>query len=241
MNISTIIQKNSRTILTVVSVAGVAVTSVLASKSTIRAKEILDTKPNNLTTEEKVKLTWKCYIPAMVSGAVTIGSIIGINGISAKQIAALTGAYILMDKTYKENKDKIEEIIGEDTMKAVKKAIMTDKVKESDISESSDDTLLFYEEHYGQFFEKSMLEVQDAEYQLNRKLAIDGEATLNDFFEFLGLDKFKAADALGWSVEYICDCNHPAWIDFEHDLIETDDGLECYVITMIDQPVPNFA
>lgn len=244
-------QKIVSAILTGVSIAGVAVTSILASKATVKAvSEIRLTRDfyneNDPISKEEALSVWKHYIPTAISGVVTVGCIIASNRITAQQIAAVTGAATLLNGVYKKNKDKLKEIIGDDAFDklktGVKKAIVEDEAKKNDVAEPrSDETLLFYEEHFGQFFEKTMLEVQDAEYQLNRKLAIDGEATLNDFFEFLGLDRFKAADALGWSVESICTSNHPAWIDFEHELIETDDGLECRVITIVDQPSVNYA
>lgn len=258
MNVSKFLEKYSPTILTCIGAVGVVATAVTAVRATPKAIELLEdtrhqkwedahcptqyAKDYELTPVEMVQAAWKPYVPSVLIGAATITCLFGANGLNKRQQAIMTSAYIFLDQSYKNYRAKVIEMLGADTDKDVQKEIVKDKVKETDIlPPRSDETLLFYEEHYGELFERTMLEVQDAEYQLNRKLAIDGEVTLNDFFRFLGLDERKVGDALGWSCETICDCNHPAWIDFEHELVETDDGMECRFITMVDPPVADFA
>lgn len=246
--------KQSPTILAVIGSVGVVATAVTAVRATpkalaliekTRCEKVDDENPIEntpiLTPIEVVRTTWQCYIPSVLIGSATIACIFGSNVLNKRQQAALTSAYIFLEQSYKNYRNKAIEMLGTDTDKEIQKEIVKDKAKEEDVSApKSDDVLLFYEEHYGKFFERTMLEVQDAEYQLNRKLAIEGEASLNDFFEFLGLDACEIGDALGWSYEIICDFNH-AWIDFEHQLVETDDGMECRIINMVDQPVRDFA
>lgn len=55
---------------------------------------------------------------------------------------------------------------------------------------------------------------------------------INDFYEFLGLEKTKLGDAVGWS-----SCNGDIyWIDFNHHRLTLDDGMEIYVIDMVFEP-----
>lgn len=255
MSVTKFLEKHSSTILTCLGAVGVVATAVTAVQATPKALALIeqtrfekvdDENPvvdaPTLTPVEMVQAAWKPYIPSVLIGTATIACLFGANGLNKRQQAALAGAYIFLDQSYKNYKDKVIELLGNDTDTDIQKSIVNDKLKEECIEPpKSDDAILFYEEHYGEFFEKTMLEVQDAEYQLNRKLAIDGEVTLNDFFRFLGLDERKVGDALGWSCETICDSNHPAWIDFEHELVETDDGMECRIINILDQPIVDFA
>ena len=82
-----------------------------------------------------------------------------------------------------------------------------------------------------------MLEVQNAEYLLNRKIVTEGEACLNDFLKLLGLSEINGGDELGWSLEAGCAFYGYSWIDFEHELVElTEDGLECYIIHIAEEP-----
>lgn len=244
-------------ILTCIGAIGVAATAVTAVRATPKAMELIekagyekgseenptmDMEYTPLTPIEMVQVAWKPYIPSILIGTATIACLFGANQLNTRQQAAIASAYIFLDQSYKKYKDKVIEVLGLDTEKEIEKEIVKDQIKDTDIlPPRSDEHLLFYEEHYGEMFERTMLEVQDAEYQLNRKLAVDGEVSLNDFFKFLGLNERKVGDALGWSCETICDANHPAWIDFEHDIVEMDDGMECRIINIVQQPNANFA
>ena len=74
--------------------------------------------------------------------------------------------------------------------------------------------------------------VIQAEYHLNRNFMFAGVIPLNDFYEFLGLEKTELGDAVGWS-----SCNGDIyWIDFNHHRLTLDDGMEIYVIDMVFEP-----
>lgn len=246
------------TVLTCIGAVGVIATAATAVYATPKALKLIEEAKRikldqsyengkehydipvleDLEPLEIVQAAWKCYIPAVAIGFGTLFCIFGANHLSRKQQAALTSAYIFLERSYKQYKDKVKELFGEDADQKVKEAIFKDRYKNSDLPKpSEDDKLIFYEEHYGKVFERTMLEVRDAEYQLNRKLASDGEASINDFLEFLGLPDIEIGDRLGWSVQEICDFNVPSWIDFEHQLMKLDDGMECYSINMLVTPV----
>lgn len=237
------VKASAPTILSVIGVVGVAATAIAAVRETPKALELLkeaeEEKGDALTKLEIIKTAGPCYVPSVLIGASTIACIFGANFLNGRQQAALTSAYIFLDQSYKEYKEKVKELFGEKADEEVQEAIVQDKYEESDLVPKGE-TLLFYEEHYGEFFERTMLEVQDAEYLLNRKLAIEGEASLNDFFAFLGLPENKIGDALGWSQHLICDFAHPAWIDFEHELTKMEDGMECYIINLSIPPTADY-
>ena len=81
-------------------------------------------------------------------------------------------------------------------------------------------------------FESTIEKVIQAEYHLNRNFMFAGVIPLNDFYEFLGLEKTELGDAVGWS-----SCNGDIyWIDFNHHRLTLDDGMEIYVIDMVFEP-----
>ena len=238
MNVMKLVQKNSSTILTCIGAAGVIATAVLTGRATIKAVRIADGMDRFDLDEGKtiyppqkeiVKAVWKEYIPAAATGLATIALIFGANALNKKQQATLVSAYALLDQTYREYKNKVKEVLGEESEQKVEDAIAEEKV--SDIC-PSDGKLLFYEPNYGQGFERTMLEVQDAEYRLNQKFAVEGEASLNDFFELLGLNKTDTGDMIGWSQEMAWDNYNYQWIEFEHEPKKTEDGREYYQINM---------
>ena len=228
MNVMKLVQKNSSTILTCIGAVGVIATAVLTGRATIKAVRIVDESETH-SKKEIVKTVWKEYIPAAGIGIATIACIFGANTLNKRQQAALMSAYALLDQTYKEYKSKVKEVLGEEAEQKVEDAIAEEKVP--DIC-PSDGKLLFYEPNYGQGFERTMLEVQDAEYRLNQKFAVEGEASLNDFFELLGLNKTDTGDMIGWSQEMAWDNYNYQWIEFEHEPKKTEDGREYYQINM---------
>ena len=93
-------------------------------------------------------------------------------------------------------------------------------------------TRIFYDSYSGRYFETSIGKVIQAEYHLNRNFMLCGVVSLNDFYEFLGLEKTDIGYEVGWS-NYNGDIY---WIDFNHVKTELDDGTEVFVIDMVFDP-----
>ena len=84
-----------------------------------------------------------------------------------------------------------------------------------------------------------MEEVLKAEYELNRELHIKDYVGLNEFYDLLGLDGIQSGWDLGWSMRASLSHYWKKWIDFRHEKVEMEDGMECYILTMT-EPVLNF-
>lgn len=224
--ISLYLKRNSPTILSIVGSIGVVTTTISAVKATPKALSLLDDKPNDLSTAEIIKTTWKCYIPTAVIGLSTIACIFGANTLNKNRQAALTSAYMLLDNTYKEYKSKVGTLLGDDANVHIQKSIVEDKYEEIDISVDGEKQL-FYEYNYGEFFERTKMEVLNAEYNFNKMFASRGYATLNDFYELLGLPLTQEGSIIGWTVQ-----EGYSLVDFEHELLIMDDGLECIYINL---------
>lgn len=237
------LKRHSPTILSVIASAGVIASAVLAAKATPKAMAVLEeeqiSKEEPLTPIETVKAVAPAYIPAASVCAMTILCILGANALNKRQQAAITSAYIFLEQSYKKYKGKVAEIFGKQADEDIQKAVIEDRKKEAALPEATDKRL-FFEEHYGEMFERTMAEVLDAELRLNRKFATEGEASLNDFFEYLDLPRTDAGDQYGWSIDYICDFYNYSWIDFEHELVTLDDGLECYIINIKAGPIGEY-
>lgn len=230
------IKRFSPTILTILGAVGVVATAVLSAKATpeaeMRINERLCDEPGlfpTLTPLEKVKTVWPCYIPAAITGLGSIACIFGANGLSKKSQASIASAYMLLEQASKEYQKKTKELCGVEMHRKIKSTIVSEKPCPY---KPSTETLIFYEENYGEFFERTYDEVRDAEYQLNRLFALNGEATLNDFYDLLSLKRIPSGDSVGWSQDSgFIFYDHP-WIEFEHEVITMDDGMECQCINM---------
>lgn len=240
------LSKNMPTILTIAGSVGVVLTAVTTANATVKAVCLVNEaecqKKDTLTKKEVFVTTAPSYIPPILIGSATIACVVASNLLNKRQQASLASAYMLLDTTFRDYKKKVVEMYGENADKDVKAELLKERYKEQRIVKiRTDETLLFYIDQYGQIFERTFAEVQDAEYQLNRKMAMDGEASVNDFFELLGLETNEVGACLGWDQEGICDFFMPPWIDFEHQLVRMEDGMECFIINFVTEPTPGHA
>lgn len=232
-------KRNGSTILTCIGGVGVITTSVMAVKATPKALELLETakeeKGEDLTKLEVVKVAGPSYIPAVIAGTATIACIFGANVLNKRQQASLISAYALLDSSYKEYKDKVIEVYGEEADNKVKEEIAKDKYEETDIS-AEDGKQLFFDTFSGRYFQSTMIDVQNAEYFLNRDLSMRDWATVNEWYAYLDIPAIDGGDDLGWSTGMNFDYYWQSWIDFTHQKVTTDDGVECTIITMFSEP-----
>ena len=229
------LKRGSPTILTCIGAVGMIVTTISAVRATPDAMERIkyDSRFNHdgdsyaYSKTEAVRSAWRCYIPTMALGLSTLACMFGANALNKQQQAALTSAYMLLNKTYK-------EFVKKDTDGAIRKALVEDKVEEKDIS-VSDEMCLFYEFNHGELFERRRSDILSAEHRFNQLFISRGYASLNDFYELIDLPKSEVGETLGWS-----EADGYPWIDFEHELIELEDGMECYLIWLPDSPTPDY-
>lgn len=243
------LKKHSSTILTVVGAAGVVATAVLAVKATPKVITLLeqaeDEKGEELTKTETVYIAAPVYIPAAVVGVSTIACIFGANVLNKRQQAALVSAYALVDNAYKEYRNKTKELFGEEADIRIRDEIVKDNRDKNKHAYApgcnslslTGEECLFYEEHRGEYFEATMGEVLNAEYHLNRNLALRGHVWLNEFYSFLGMSETEYGNAFGWDAEDFLEGGVTPWIDFDHRLVQLADGLECYVVSTIFEPI----
>lgn len=237
------VKRNSATILTCMGGAGVVATSVMAVKATPKALQLLEEaekeKQEELTNLEKVKIAGPAYIPSIVVGASTIVCIFGANALNKRQQAALTSAYGLINSSYKEYKNKVKELYGEDADGEVKNQIAKDKYEKADIPRA-EGFELFYDEFSGRFFRSTLEKVQRAQYEINRDLSLRDWATINEFYDYLGIPHVDAGDIIGWSAPMNGEMYWQTWVDFSNVKMVDDDGLEYYIVRMFQEPMPDF-
>lgn len=241
------LKRASPTILSCIATIGTVATAVLAVRATPKALiscsnldvEHFENGKDDPTPAEYLKVAWKPYIPAVAVGLGTIVCILSANGLNRKQQATITSAYVLLENAYKEYKNKLKDIYGEETDTEVRKAVAKDNYTgDPDVT---DGKLLFYDEYSNRYFERTMEEVIDAEYHLNREFILEGDVKLNKFYELLGLPGTELGAVVGWDCESAAAFFGYQWIDFEHDLVVMDDGLECYIVHMPFAPTREFA
>ena len=227
------LKKHSSTILTGFGVAGVVGTSVLAVKATPKAIALLEDakqlKGEDLTPVEIIKVVWKPYIPAVLTGVGTIACICGINYLSAKNQATLMSAYALLEQGYKEYRNKVSELYGEDTDRNVKHEIVKAKYNGEEIKDPN--KMLFFDYYSMHFFESTMDNVLRAESEFLKILEERTYACVNEYYDILALPHVEFGYQLGWFDVENNDPYNVNELEFNYEITTMDDGTECCVIT----------
>lgn len=241
------LKRNSSTILTAIGAVGVLITSIMTAKATVKAFEIINEeeceKKRELTKKEMIVLAGPSYFPAILVGASTIACILGANVLNKRQQAMLSSAYAFVNASFKEYKNKVKELYGEEAHNNIINSIAIEKAKDSHVAApyiggechlpmDDSEPRLFYDEFSERYFETTTEQVLEAEYHLNRNYILRGYANLNEFYEFLGLEKTDYGEVIGWAPLD----EGMYWIDFNHRKLVMEDGLECYVLEMPFEP-----
>ena len=231
------LHKNASTILTCIGAVGVIATTVTAVTATPKAMKLLEAakheKGEELTKLEVVQTAAPVYIPSVVIGAATIGCMFSANVLNKEKQASITSAYALLDNYHKRYRGKLIELHGKEADIEIRDAMARECCSFHQIGlDAPDEKVIFYDEISGESITCYEREIMDAEYHLNRNFTMRGYASLNEFYEFLGLPQTEYGDELGWSMSY-----GYSWIDFEHRLISRDDGgRSVYSIDMVFAP-----
>lgn len=243
------LKRNSSTILTCAGAVGVVATAITAATATPKAMKILqnarEEKGEDLTKLEAFVAAAPAYIPTVAIGASTITCIFGANVLNKRQQAAITSAYALVDNSYKKYRTKLQALYGEEADVQIREAIVKDECKDIDVwapgcgsIDRKGEKRLF--EFNGRYFESTMESVINAEYHFNRNFSLRGCASLNEFYEFLGLSKTEEGDILGWSCGQLIEDWETTWIDFDHRPITLEGGVECFMIENLIDPILDY-
>lgn len=232
-NTQFVLSKHSPEILTGLGIAGMITTTVLAVKATPKALMCIDDaayekEELSLTGVEKVKACWKCYIPAAITGTVSIACLIGASSVNARRNTALATAYKLSETALTEYREKVVETIGEKKERNIKDAIAKDNVEKNPVMQQNviitgkGDTLC-YDKLFGRYFKSDIDALKKIENELNRRMFSESYISLNDFYYEVGLDGVDAGEDLGWNIDN-------GYIDLNFSSQLSSDGQPCLVV-----------
>jgi hypothetical protein len=227
------LKRNSSTILTCIGAAGVVGTAVLAVKATPKATAMLvkaeEEKGEKLTKLEIVKTAGPAYIPSIAMGASTIACIFGANVLNKRHQAALVSAYGLLENSYREYKKKVQEVFGEDAHTKILERMAEDKPEQEE--QTDDGKVDFLDFLSLQFFRATWEDVQRAEDKINAICQAKGYALLSQLYEEFGIECVDVEYDLGWT-------SNMGYIEFDYDTITMQNGSECAVISIANEPIP---
>ena len=254
------VEKHSPEILLGVGVVGVVATTVTACKATMKLNDILD---ECVETREKIKevaenpkyddkyseedaqkdLTInyvqtgvkivKLYAPSVALGVFSVGCLLGSHNVMQKRNAALSAAYLTVDKSFKEYKQRVIDRVGEEVEKEIRYGIKAEEIETTIQNEDGTETTVketvkamdpnLYSDYARFFDEASPYWQSDPEYNLvflkaqqqyaNDLLRAKGRLFLNDVYDMLGIEKTKAGQIVGWVYDPV-NPNGDNFVDF---------------------------
>ena len=215
-----VVKIKGKTLLLLGAGVGMIVTAFLAAKKAPEAqakKEAALQEKRAQTGDENAQLTFVesakaqigSYIPAIVSGMITLGSLTGSEILNEKNLKKA-------EKAFDDFKGMTEKLEGKGAAKVIEKATEQKKIDEK-AGRSWENKEQFRIVFQGKnlMFEKSRNDVIEAIYEANRRFHIYGTLTFNEFLGFLGEEPVgKEGDDRGWEA-YIGEAVYGySWIDF---------------------------
>lgn len=215
------VTKHSPEILVGIGITGMISTTVLAVKATPKALELIEEekqRQNHELAEEEahqidrlkpldvVKVAWKPYIPAVVTGAASVACLIGANSVHSRRNAALATAYKLSETALSEYREKVIETIGDKKEKVVRDKIAKDKIDKKPVTKSEviiteKGNTLCYDALSGRYFKSDIDLIRKAENELNKRMLQDMYISLNELYDELDLDHTTIGDEIGWNLD----------------------------------------
>lgn len=208
------LSKHSPEILIGMGIAGAVTTTVLAVKATPKALQLMEDKKKELDVDklgkvDVVKATWKCYVPAAISGVASVACLVGSHSVNVRRNAALATAYKLSETAFTEYRDSVIETIGEKKEKTVRDKVSEKQVEKNPMSTTEvivtgKGQTLFFDPLSSRYFYSDINKINKAENKLNKWINCDpfnAGVTVNDFYNEIGLPHTATGDNLGWNLD----------------------------------------
>ena len=165
-------------------------------------KSDMEFRFDELGPKQIVKSCWKCYVPTVILGALSISSFIGSYKVNTARLTAMTAMYEFTANAYDRYRRNVAKVSPKTDAKATK-ASRDEQVK--DIPESKFDGLSEGKEvcidlYTGNVFYSTREDVLVAVNKIKDKfLAGEMFVSLNEFYDEVDADHVGVGDDVGWS------------------------------------------
>lgn len=193
---------NQSALLVVGASVGVLSTAYLTGRASFQAAHVLSEDSTHRSTEDRVRLVWKLYIPAGASAATTILLVTGIRHVDGRRILAANTALAVSQRAYEGYREQVIEELGEK-----KDQTFLAKVAEKRVNESvplrpdmivGSGSVMCCELYTGRYFMSDMESINRAVNEINSRLNKHDYATLDDFYYEVGLENTTTSGQTGW-------------------------------------------
>lgn len=243
-----IVSDNAPALFTAAAVVGTVATAYLTGRAVIRAEQIVfnyEQEARHLTgdeeyeinTQKRAELTWREYIPPVVMGVCTIGSIIAAHRIETRRTAAALAAFAISEKVYDEYKEKVTEKLGVGKEQRARDEIAQRRVSDDPRVEEyallgDGKSSLCYDLFTGRPFISDIETLRRAENDINYQINRDYFASLSDFYDRVGLERTSMSDDFGWNADKL--------LELHFSTALTPSGQPCVTMDFRVAPIRGF-
>lgn len=252
-------KRHSPVIMVAMGTTGLVGSAVMAVSATPKAMQLIEEEKGRINREiyleaeengtrvepidhlhplDVIKLTWKCYAPAVILGAASIGCIVGGMNVNLRRNAALATAYTLSETAFKEYREKVVDTVGEKKEKAVREEIHKDMITENpptpqEVIVTDGGSVRCYDAWSGRYFLSDRNTLERVVNELNRKMidSFGSYVSLNDFYYGIGLEGTTVGEDLGWRLD-----GDRKLIRIDFDTHLSPDGVPCLVVDFLTRP-----
>lgn len=238
------VSKNSPAIFLGLSIAGVLTTAWLTHRATQKAQLELKVNghdaSNTLSAKEQLKVTWKHYVPPVLTCGATIGFMLAGNSVQSRRNAALITAATLSEAAFSEYKGKMVEALGKGKETKAVDELIQKKVTEKETSgdfiglsprEDNQEQYVF-DTYSGRVLVSTVEKLNKAANEVALEHINHDYASLNLFYRKIGLPEIPVGDTVGWNN------SHAMEIDLGSAVVHENKGL--IAIKYMNQPVVKY-
>ena len=207
-----LIKANAPAILTASACVGTVATAILTAKSTTLAIErIADycednlRSPEDLTWREKFAVSYRVYIPPAITAVATLVSIVAANRVQYTRGAAFALAYTGSEAAFKRYREAVADVVNPKDVEKVKARVAEKSLSKAGephtgtILVASSGDVTCYDVFSGRYFKSDIETIRRVENNVNGQLNLECYASLNEFYNGLGLPPIAAGELVGWS------------------------------------------
>lgn len=195
-------KNNSPSILAALAVGGIATTGLMSYSAGRRYQHELDLYDEELPPKQRFQIGWRGALPLFIVGGLAATCVIAGTAINNRRNAALAGLVTLGEVTFREYKEKAEEVLTKQKREQVDKELGQKKLDalpaNGDIVVIGEGDILLFDTLSARLFKSSQLAIEKAEVELNRRLLHEMYVSLNEWYDEIGLPRTDLGDDLGW-------------------------------------------
>lgn len=236
---------NAPAILTASACVGTVATAILTAKSTTLAIErIADycednlRSPEDLTWREKFTVSYRVYIPPAITAVATLVSIVAANRIQYSRGAAFALAYTGSEAAFKRYREAVADVVKPKDREKIKARVAEKSLSEASkpvsgtVFVASSGDVLCYDVFSGRYFKSDIETIRRVENNINSQLNLECYASLNEFYNGLGIPPIAAGDLVGW--------DEPNSLSIEFGSQLTEKGEPVLTVDFLVSPKENY-